>query len=48
MKPDGSGRKVVARDGGWPSFGQDSAGVYFHRLTRTAEASTLTAISASL
>lgn len=31
MKPDGSDRKVVVNDGGWPSFSSDSQSIYFHR-----------------
>jgi Tol biopolymer transport system component len=31
MKADGSERKVVVKDGGWPTFGGDGERLYFHR-----------------
>lgn len=31
MKPDGSGRKRVIINGGWPSFAADGQSLYFHR-----------------
>ncbi|HXX92858.1 MAG TPA: PVC-type heme-binding CxxCH protein, partial [Planctomycetota bacterium] len=30
MKPDGSDRKLVVRDGGWPTFAAGSRRIYFH------------------
>jgi Tol biopolymer transport system component len=30
MKPDGSGRKLVVKNGGWPSFSADGGSLYFH------------------
>jgi Tol biopolymer transport system component len=30
MKPDGSERKQVIKDGGWPAFSADGAALYFH------------------
>jgi TolB protein len=30
MKPDGSGRRLVVKDGGWPTFTADGEGLYFH------------------
>jgi Tol biopolymer transport system component len=30
MKPDGSGRQLVVKDGGWPSFSADGEALYFH------------------
>jgi Tol biopolymer transport system component len=30
MKPDGSGRKRVVPDGGWPSFATDGQSLFFH------------------
>src|SRR5262245_9963468 len=30
MKPDGSERKLVVKDGGWPSFSGDGKALYFH------------------
>src|SRR5262249_48868570 len=30
MKPDGSGRRLVTKNGGWPSFAADGEGLYFH------------------
>jgi Tol biopolymer transport system component len=32
MKPDGSERKVVVKDGGWPAFSGDGEWLYFHKL----------------
>ena len=37
MKPDGSGRKRVVSDGGWPTFSSDSQWLYFHRYHKDAE-----------
>ena len=34
---DGSDRRIVARNGGWPSFAADGRGLYFHRRTGNAE-----------
>ncbi|MCI0460044.1 MAG: DPP IV N-terminal domain-containing protein [Gemmataceae bacterium] len=31
MRPDGSGRRLVIRDGGWPTFSADGEGLFFHR-----------------
>ncbi len=31
MKPDGSGRRVVVKDGGWPSFTGDGDWLYIHK-----------------
>lgn len=31
MKPDGSERRLVVKDGGWPTFAADSASLFFHR-----------------
>ena len=31
MKPDGSDRRLVVKDGGWPTFAADGQSVYFHR-----------------
>jgi Tol biopolymer transport system component len=31
MKPDGTGRRLVVKDGGWPSFSADGQSLYFHR-----------------
>jgi len=31
MKPDGSERRVVARDGGWPAFAGNGERLYFHK-----------------
>lgn len=31
MKPDGSGRRLVVKNGGWPSFAADGASLFFHR-----------------
>jgi Tol biopolymer transport system component len=30
MKPDGSGRKLVVKNGGWPAFAADGGSLYFH------------------
>jgi Tol biopolymer transport system component len=30
MKPDGSGRRRVVEDGGWPTFAADGESLYFH------------------
>jgi Tol biopolymer transport system component len=30
MKPDGRGRKLVAKNGGWPTFSADGGSLYFH------------------
>jgi Tol biopolymer transport system component len=30
MKPDGSKRRLVIKDGGWPCFSSDGASLYFH------------------
>ncbi len=30
MKPDGTGRRLVIKDGGWPTFTADGAGLFFH------------------
>jgi Tol biopolymer transport system component len=30
MKPDGSARKFVVKNGGWPTFSADGAALYFH------------------
>lgn len=30
MKPDGSGRRMIVKDGGWPSFAADGRSLYFH------------------
>jgi Tol biopolymer transport system component len=30
MKSDGSGRKLVVKDGGWPAFSADGESLYFH------------------
>lgn len=30
MKPDGSGRRLVVRDAGWPSFAGDGRSLFFH------------------
>jgi Tol biopolymer transport system component len=30
MKPDGSSRRLVIRDGGWPAFSADGRSLYFH------------------
>lgn len=30
MKPDGSDRRLVVRDGGWPSFAADGRSLFFH------------------
>lgn len=30
MKPDGTGRRRVVANGGWPAFTADGAGLYFH------------------
>jgi Tol biopolymer transport system component len=30
MKPDGSGRRLVTTNGGWPSFAADGQSLYFH------------------
>jgi Tol biopolymer transport system component len=30
MKPDGTGRRLVVRDGGWPSFAADGRSLFFH------------------
>jgi Tol biopolymer transport system component len=30
MKPDGTGRRPVIKNGGWPSFAADGQGLYFH------------------
>ncbi len=30
MTPDGSGRRLVVKDGGWPSFSSDGKGLFFH------------------
>jgi Tol biopolymer transport system component len=32
MKPDGTGRGLVVKDGGWPSFSADGRALFFHRL----------------
>src|SRR5262249_48676609 len=31
MRPDGTGRRLVAKDGGWPTFSPDSGSLFFHR-----------------
>jgi Tol biopolymer transport system component len=31
MKPDGSRRKLVVKDGGWPTFSGDGKALFFHR-----------------
>jgi Tol biopolymer transport system component len=31
MKPDGSARRVVAKDGGWPAFSDTGEALYFHK-----------------
>src|SRR5205823_7042887 len=31
MRPDGSERKLVVKDGGWPSFSGDGETLFFHR-----------------
>jgi Tol biopolymer transport system component len=31
MKPDGSGRRLVAKGGGWPTFAGDGRWLYFHK-----------------
>ncbi len=31
MKPDGSDRRVVVKDGGWPAFAGDGEWLYFHK-----------------
>jgi Tol biopolymer transport system component len=31
MKPDGSGRRQVVANGGWPAFTADGLGLFFHR-----------------
>lgn len=31
MKPDGSGRRTVVKDGGWPTFNGSGEWLYFHR-----------------
>jgi Tol biopolymer transport system component len=31
MKPDSSGRRLVVKDGGWPTFSADGRALYFHR-----------------
>src|SRR5205807_10029938 len=30
LKPDGTGRRLVVRDGGWPTFSHDGTRLYFH------------------
>ena len=30
MKPDGSGRRLVVKNGGWPSFAADGQSLFFH------------------
>ncbi len=30
MRPDGSGRRLVVRDGGWPAFAADGRSLFFH------------------
>jgi Tol biopolymer transport system component len=30
MKPDGSGRKLIVKNGGWPSFAADGQNLFFH------------------
>lgn len=30
MKPDGTGRRLVIKNGGWPSFSADGRSIYFH------------------
>jgi Tol biopolymer transport system component len=32
MKPDGSGRRLVVKNGGWPAFGPGGETLYFHSL----------------
>lgn len=32
MKPDGSERKLVVKNGGWPAFSADGQSLYFHRV----------------
>ena len=36
MKPDGSDRKRVVADGGWPTFSSDGQWLYFHRYNKDA------------
>lgn len=31
MKPDGTDRRLVVKDGGWPAFGADGKTLFFHR-----------------
>jgi Tol biopolymer transport system component len=31
MRPDGSGRRLVVKDGGWPTFAGNGEWLYFHR-----------------
>ena len=31
MAPDGTGRRVVVKDGGWPAFAADGRALFFHR-----------------
>ena len=30
MKPDGTGRRLIVKDGGWPTFSSDGMSVFFH------------------
>jgi Tol biopolymer transport system component len=35
MKPDGTGRRLITTNGGWPSFAADGQSLYFHRLRQS-------------
>lgn len=35
MKPDGTDRRLVTTNGGWPAFSSDSRSLFFHRMGRT-------------